>query len=119
VRTKKPDDDDDDDEPIPKKHKKGGKKDLEKQKTLGEMILNTKRVMDWDCKGKYHKIFKGKVIGETPPFNNSGIITCNKWHIQGRCFKECPRKETHKPFADENCKKVYDTWVKDLKAKNP
>jgi hypothetical protein len=119
VKSKKITEDSDDDEPVPKKHKKGGKPQSEKHKALGEMIINSKRNMEWDCKGKYHKIFKGKVISETPPFNNTGLITCNKWHVQGRCFKECARKDSHKPFADENCKKDYDAWVKDLKAKNP
>jgi hypothetical protein len=119
VKTKKPDTDNEDEEPIPKKHKKGGKGKPDKQKPLGEMVLNTKRNMDWDCNGKYRGIFKGKVIAETPPFNRSGLITCNKWHVQGRCWKECAHKESHKPFGDENCKKTYDAWVKDLKAKTP
>jgi hypothetical protein len=112
VNQKKTEINNDDDEPLPKKQKKGGKEKPDKQKPLGEMVLNTKRNMDWDCNGKYHKIFKGKVINETPPFHNSGLITCNKWHIQGRCWKECARKDSHKPVTD-------DAWVKDLKANKP
>jgi hypothetical protein len=82
-----------DGKPVPKKQK-GGKQQSEKHKALGEMIIYPKWNMDWNCKGKYHKIFRGKVISETPPFNNTGLITCNKWHIQGWRFKECTKTLT-------------------------
>jgi hypothetical protein len=59
------------------------------------------------CIKKYKLIFN-KGVKLTPPFNDQGLITCNKWHVQGYCFKGYDRKASHKDFTNET-----------LKAKNP
>jgi len=53
------------------------------------MVKNGQAVQDWILPGaKYKAIFTKEVIGSTPPFNDSGLITCNKWHVRGFCY-EC------------------------------
>jgi len=60
-----------------------------KFKDLGDMVKNGQAVQDWILPGaKYKAIFTKEVIGSTPPFNDSGLITCNKWHVRGFCY-EC------------------------------
>jgi hypothetical protein len=60
-----------------------------KFKDLGDMVKNGQEVQDWILPGaKYKAIFTKEVIGSTPPFNDSGLITCNKWHVRGFCY-EC------------------------------
>jgi hypothetical protein len=68
------------------------------QKDLGSLIRNPNPYKDWVCSRNYRLIFHKGVNRSTPPFIVSGIITCNKWHIQGHCFKKCKRKATHKDF---------------------
>jgi hypothetical protein len=101
------------------KQKKKGKKNDGKQKgggkDLGTLLKNSHQVREWDCKAVYKQLFTHKIIATTPPFNSSGIITCNKWHAQGHCFENCDRKETHKNFPDEAHKQAYGKWIKKLK----
>jgi hypothetical protein len=58
-------------------------------------------------------------MADTPPFNDSGLITCNKWHVQRFCDEKCDRKKSHKKFDSASQKNAYDTWVKSLIAKLP
>jgi hypothetical protein len=52
------------------------------------MIRNPNPVQDWKITGfKYKQIFTKETISSTPPFNTAGMSTCNKWHIQGFCYK--------------------------------
>ncbi len=84
------------------------------------MVKNTQGVQDWFLPGaKYKALFTRDVIGSTPPFNDSGLITCNKWHVRGFCYKKCTRKGSHKKFESNAHKTAYGTWVKALKAKAP
>jgi hypothetical protein len=84
------------------------------------MVKNTQVVQDWFLPGaKYKALFTRDVIGSTPPFNDSGLITCNKWHVRGFCYEKCNRKGSHKKFESNAHKTAYGTWVKALKAKAP
>jgi hypothetical protein len=99
-------------------------KDKDKDKNiyrdLGNMVKNPNAVQDWILTGvKYKAIFSKDVIANTPAFNDSGLITCNKWHARGFCYEKCDRKGSHKKFESAPHKTAYDKWVKDLKAKNP
>ena len=115
IEKEKEDEDADAKEKVPKKHKKdGGPKD---PAHLGAMVTNTRKVQEWDCKKNYSAIFTRQTNHKTPPFNAEGTSTCNKWHCQGYCFQDCARNATHKPFSDENLKKNYGDWVKELKKK--
>jgi hypothetical protein len=89
-------------------------------KELGDMVKNGQAVQEWIMPGnKYKVIFSKEVISTTPPFNDSGLITCNKWHVRGFCYEKCDRKGSHKKFDSVSHKTTYDTWIKTLKAKNP
>lgn len=55
----------------------------------------------------------------TPPFNDTGLITCNKWHIRGFCYEKCDRRGSHKKFESISHKTAFDSWVKALKNKAP
>jgi hypothetical protein len=89
-------------------------------KDLGEMVKNTQAVQDWILPGgKYKSLFTKDVISTTPPFNDSGLITCNKWHVRGFCYEKCDRKNSHKKFESNSHKATYDMWIKALKAKLP
>ena len=82
---------------------------------MGSLVRNKDLVHDWDCKAVYKQLFTGAVIKNTPAFNSSGLITCNKWHAQGHCFDKCDRKASHKKFPDETHKQNYAKWIKKLK----
>jgi len=72
------DEDDQEDGKNGKKKIKDAKDDKDKFKDLGEMVKNTQVVQDWFLPGaKYKALFTRDVIGSTPPFNDSGLITCN------------------------------------------
>jgi hypothetical protein len=91
-----------------------------KLKDLGEMVKNSQAVLDWILPGpKYKALFTKEVIGGTPPFNESGLITCNKWHVRGFCYEKCKRKGSHKKFESPAHKAAYDSWIKALKSKAP
>jgi len=95
-------------------------KDKSKYRDLGNMVRNQAQVPDWKIVGqKYKAHFTKEVMSTTPPFNDSGTITCNKWHLQGFCYEKCERKSTHKPFSSASHKTAYDKWVKDQKSKMP
>jgi len=113
------DEEETDDAKIIKKRQKD-KDGKDKFKDLGNMIKNTQAVQDWILAGhKYKQIFTREIIGATPPFNDSGLITCNKWHVRGFCYEKCERKGSHKKFESASHKSAYDAWIKALKAKAP
>jgi hypothetical protein len=102
------------------KKKPKDKDTRDKFKDLGEMVKNTQAVQDWILAGNKHKqMFTKEVIGATPPFNDSGLITCNKWHVRGFCYEKCDRKESRRKFYSASHKSAYDAWIKVLKAKAP
>jgi hypothetical protein len=110
---------DEDDNGRKKKLKNKDTKD-NKLKDLGEMVKNSQAVQDWILPGpKYKALFTKEVIGGTPPFNDSGLITCNKWHVRGFCYEKCKRKGSHKKFESPAHKAAYDSWTKALKSKAP
>ncbi len=51
------------------------------------------------------------VMANTPTFNETGLITCNKWHAQGFCYEKFEQKATHKPFTSASHKSAYDKRV--------
>jgi hypothetical protein len=114
---------DKDDQEVPngkKKRLKDQKENKEKFKDLGEMVKNNQVVQDWILPGNKHKaIFTKEVISMTPPFNDTGLITCNKWHIRGFCYEKCDRRGSHKKFESISHKTAFDSWVKALKNKAP
>jgi hypothetical protein len=117
-------DEDEADEVAAKKKKRlKDLKDFDKNKNfrdLGEMVKNLNPVQDWILPGgKYKALFTRDVIATTPAFNESGLVTCNKWHIKGFCYERCDRKNSHKKFESATHMTAYDTWVKALKAKLP
>jgi hypothetical protein len=127
---KKPRDEDEAelDELIRKKIKQNEQKDKNKDKDkdkyqyrdLGTIVKNPNAVQEWILTGvKYKEIFSKDVISTTPPFNDSGLITCNKWHVRGFCYERCDRKNSHKKFDSTHHKATYDKWIRELKAKNP
>jgi hypothetical protein len=117
---RKLDDTDPSDQGKTVKKTKDAKDGKEKFKDLGEMVKNTQAVQDWILPGgKYKSLFTKDVISTTPPFNDSGLITCNKWHVHGFCYEKCDRKNLHKKFESNSHKAAYDTWIKALKAKLP
>ena len=122
-KTKKGVDDDDLDEAARKKKRLKEFKDPNKDKPfhdLGEMVKNQQAVQNWLIPGgKYRALFTKDVIATTPPFNESGVILCNKWHVQGFCYEKCDRKVSHKKFESAPHKSAYDAWIKALKAKAP
>jgi hypothetical protein len=82
------------------------------------MVRNGSQQADWKIPGsKYRQIFTPDVIAFTSPFNATGLITCNKWHVQGFCYEKCNRKASHKNFESAPHKSAFEKWVKDLKAK--
>jgi len=117
--------DEEDAEEVAAKKKKRLKdiKDFDKNKNfkdLGEMVKNQHPVQEWLLPGgKYKALFTREVNVTTPAFNDSGLVTCNKWHIRGFCYERCDRKNSHKKFESGTHKTAYDTWVKALKAKLP
>jgi len=95
-------------------------KDKGHYKDLGNMVKNQQQVNEWKVLGgKYKKVFTKEVMASTPAFNEAGLITCNKWHIQGFCFEKCDHRASHKPFTSATHKAAYDKWVKKMKAKAP
>jgi hypothetical protein len=76
-------------------------------------------VKEWIVTKNYRKIFHKGVNKNTPPFNAAGDITCNKWHLQGYCFKKCEQKGTHHSFTDDSLKQAYAKWPKEVKDKSP
>jgi hypothetical protein len=95
-------------------------KDKSNYKNLGNMVKKLNQVNGWKVVGsKYKKIFTKEAVASTPAFNESGVTTCNKWHVQGFCFEKCVRKATHKAFLSAPHKAANDKWVKELKAKMP
>jgi hypothetical protein len=105
----------------PKGNKDGGRDRFQYQyRDLGTMIRNGSQPVEWKLPGfKYRAIFTPEIIASTPPFNATGLITCNKWHVQGFCYEKCDRKASHKNFESASHKSAFDKWIKDLKAKNP
>jgi hypothetical protein len=106
-----------------RKHSNKKLKDLnnkDKFKDLGEMVKNTQAVQDWILPGnRYKALFTREVINATPSFNESGLTTCNKWHVRGFCYEKCERKGSHKKFESVTHRTAYDAWIKALKAKAP
>ncbi len=95
-------------------------KDKNNYRDLGNIVKNPNAVQDWILTGiKYKALFSKDVIANTPAFNDSGLITCNKWHVHGFCYEKYDRKSSHKKFESAPHKAAYDKWVKELKAKNP
>jgi len=87
---------------------------------LGAMLRNSTQVAEWKLPTiKYKGIFAQETNAATPPFNATGLITCNKWHVQGFRYEKCDRKGTHKSFESASHKAAFDKWIKDLKAKKP
>ena len=122
--------DSDDDEKSREKENRKKKLKLEKdkdkdkdhqgvQKDLGTLIRNPNPNRDWICSRNYRLIFHKGVNRSTPPFNDSGLTTCNKWHVQGHCFEKCERKATHKDFPNDSLKQAYAKWVKEVKDRSP
>ncbi len=102
--------------------KKKAKVDKDKDyqpKDLGNIIKNPNTVKEWIVTKNYKLIFNKGINRNTPPFNDAGLITCNKWHIQGYCFEKCDRKATHKNFPNDSLKQAYGKWVKEVKDKSP
>jgi len=118
---KKRDSDEDAVDDIAKKNKRF--KDIkdpnkDKFRDLGDMVKNQQAVQEWLIPGgKYKSLFTKEVISTTPPFNESGVITCNKWHARGFCYERCDRRVSHKKFESPVHRSAYDTWIKALKAK--
>jgi len=109
-------------EETKKKRLKKEKEDSNKFKhrDLDNMVRNPNPSNDWKVVGaKYKKHFTKEVTASTPAFNETGLITCNKWHIQGFCYEKCERKASHKAFSSATHKATYDKWVKEQKAKMP
>jgi hypothetical protein len=95
-------------------------KDRDKFKDLGEMVKNSQAVQEWIMPGnKYKSIFTEDTISSTPPFNDSGLITCNKWHVRGFCYEKCDCRGSHKKFETLAHKSAYDAWIKSLKSEPP
>jgi hypothetical protein len=95
-------------------------KDKYQYRDLGTMVKNPNAVQDWILTGvKYKEIFTKEVISTTPAFNDSGLITCNKWHVRGFFYERCDRRSSHKKFESASHKSAFDKWIRDLKAKNP
>jgi hypothetical protein len=100
--------------------KRGGGKDGPPFRDLGAMVQNSSQQPEWKVQGlKYKQIFTPDLITTTPPFNATGLITCNKGHVQGFCYEKCERKTTHKNFESATHKAAFDKWIKEFKAKNP
>ncbi len=121
TQNKKRDLEDDDTEDIKNDKKRLREKDQKgnKFKELGEMVKNSQAVQEWIMPGfRYKALFTKDVIGSTPPFNDSGLITCNKWHVRGFCYEKCERKGSHKKFELASHKSTYDSWIKALKSKD-
>jgi hypothetical protein len=114
------DSDDEDKESESKKKKPKLDKDKDYQaKDLGSLVKNPNPNKDWIINKNYRHIFNRHVNRLTPPFNDSGLTVCNKWHLQGYCFEKCDRKATHKDFTSDSNKNAYIKWVKEIKAKSP
>jgi hypothetical protein len=105
----------------PRFAKEGGReKNREDYRDLGAMVRNGSQQIEWKVTGpKYRQIFTPAVIASTPPFNATGLVTCNKWHVQGFCYEKCDRKASHKNFDSASHKSVFDKWIKELKSKCP
>jgi hypothetical protein len=113
---------DDDDKQDGEGKKKKAKLDKDKDyqpKDLGNLIKNPNPVKDWLVTKNYRLIFNKHINKSTPTFNDAGLITCNKWHIQGYCFEKCDRKATHKNFPNDTLKQAYAKWVKEVRDKSP
>jgi hypothetical protein len=84
------------------------------------MVRNNTQNTDWKLPGvKYRQIFTPDVNATTPHFNAMGLVTGNKWHVQGFCYEKCNRKASHKNFDSATYKSAFDKWFNELKAKNP
>jgi hypothetical protein len=113
----KPNQVDSEDEGKERKAKKKKQK-LEKEKDyqskdLGSLVKNPNTIKEWIVSKNYRRIFNRHVNRLTPPFNDSGLIVCNKWHLQGYCFEKCDRKASHKDFTSTSHKSAYVKWVKE------
>jgi hypothetical protein len=101
LQQKRKNDADADSDEESKKFKRLKTKDKEEKekphyRDLGNMVKNPHPVNEWKVVGaKYKKTFPKDVMATTPAFNESGLITCNKWHVQGFCFEKCDRKASH------------------------
>jgi hypothetical protein len=96
------------------------KDNKEQYRDLGDMVKNNQAVQEWSLPGaKYKSVFTKEVIENTPPFNDTGLITCNKCHVRGFCYEKCNRKGSHKKFESAPHKNAYDAWIKALKRKVP
>jgi hypothetical protein len=107
-----------------KKAKLDKDKDKDKEhpggsKDLGSLIRNPNPNKDWICSRNYRLIFHKGVNRNTPSFNESGLTTCNKWHVQGHCFEKCECKASHKDFSNDTLKNAYGKWVKEVKDRSP
>lgn len=72
--------------------KGGWGKDGPPFRDLGTMVRNNSLQADWKLPGvKYRQIFTPEVNATTPHFNAMGLVTCNKWHVQGFCYEKCVR----------------------------
>jgi hypothetical protein len=97
-------DDKDSDDPIRKKTKPQDQKDKDikdklSYKDLGNLVKNSQANQDWIIPGsKYKAIFTREVNAATPAFNDSGLISRNKWHTRGFCYEKCERRNYHKKF---------------------
>jgi hypothetical protein len=102
-----------------KKLKLEKEKELQGGKDLGALIRNPNPNKNWICTKSYRLIFHKGVNRSTPPFNDAGLVACNKWHLQGHCFEKCERKATHKDFPNDTLKSAYSKWVKEVKDRSP
>ncbi len=102
------------------KKSKDLKDNKDKFRDLGDMVKNNQAVQDWILPGaKFKSLFTKDVIGSTPPFNKTGLITFNKWHVWGFCYEKCNCKLSYKKFKSVSHESAYDSWIKALKAKLP
>jgi hypothetical protein len=114
------DSDDEGKERESRKKKPKLEKDKDYQnKDLGSLVKNPNPIKEWIISKNYRHIFNRHVNRLTPPFNDSGLIACNKWHLQGYCFEKCDRKASHKDFTSDSHKSAYLKWVKETKEKSP
>ena len=102
------------------KCQKDSKVDKKRFRDIGDIVKIPQVNQDWILPGsKYKTLLTRVVMADTPPFNDSGLITCNKGHVQRFCDEKCDRKKSHKKFDSASQKNAYDTWVKSLITKLP
>jgi hypothetical protein len=94
---------DDEEKEMTKKKKLKANKDHPKpNKDLGSLVRNPDTNIDWIVSKNYKLIFHKGANKFTPLFNDQGLTTCNKWHVQGYCFEVCEIKASHKECANES-----------------